>query len=114
MNQDRENQHHPLKGSVFLTQAAATLLQNKYEYEFSFFVVKGINNIIYHKNSEQSRNYTDLLDYVEEVEYLKKYYNERKNNGKEEIKDRMKLLKSNYRFRQIFIVQPTYLPMSIL
>jgi len=77
-------------------------------------VVKDINNIIYHKNSEQSRNYTDLLDYVEEVEYLKKYYNERKNNGKEEIKDRMKLLKSNYRSRQIFIVQPTYLPMNIL
>ena len=99
MNEVSDQQTHPLESNITLTQAAVTLLHKKYEYDFSFFMVKHINNIIYQKNNELSRNYTDLLDYIEDVEYLKKYYRERNKNGKEEIKDRMTLLKSNYRSR---------------
>ena len=59
-------------------------------------MVKGINNIIYEKRTELSRDYLDMLDYIEDVEYFKKYYREKNKNGKEELKDRMTLLKSNY------------------
>jgi hypothetical protein len=90
---------HPLESNITLTQAAFTSLHKKYEYDFNFFMVKSINNIIYHKGNQLSRNYTDLLDYIEDVEYFKKYYHEKNKNGKEEIRDRMTLLKSNYRSR---------------
>ena len=99
MQEDRGSPNHPLESNITLTQAAVTLLHNKYQYDFDFFMVKGINNIIYSKGNELSRNYIDLVDYIEDVEYFKKYYRRKNKSGKEELKDRMSLLKSNYRSR---------------
>ena len=35
-----------------------------------------------------------MLDYIEDTEYLKKYYRLKSSNGKNEVKDRMNLLRS--------------------
>ena len=83
MIENYQDEEHPLASNITLTQAVATSLRKKYQYEFSFFTVKGVNNIVHGKNNQMSRNYTDLQDYVEEIEYLKKYYRNKNKGGKE-------------------------------
>ena len=51
MIENYQDEEHPLASNITLTQAVATSLRKKYQYEFSFFTVKGVNNIVHGKNS---------------------------------------------------------------
>ena len=58
-------------------------LNQKYENQFYFFEAKGISSIIYSDNSNtKSRNYKDVLDFIDDTEYCKKYYRSKNKSGK--------------------------------
>lgn len=70
--------------SIFsLTQSADQLLFRKYDSKFSFFLLKGINQIIFDQKSKLIvRDFKATMDYCEDTEYLKRYYRFRSSQGK--------------------------------
>ena len=63
-----------VESNITLTQSVVKHLRDKYVDSFDFFQDKDINEIIFQKKSTTQRQYIDLLDYMEDTDYLKRYY----------------------------------------
>lgn len=80
-----------------LTQSAAEHLFDKYSQKCCFFKAKDINRLIFGEKCEKRViDFKDVLVVAQEIEYLKRYYQAKNSQGKNELKERMRLLKSTF------------------
>lgn len=94
----------PLASNLTLIKLVKGIISRKYDTTFNFYSAKHINNIVYNKQTDTNLNFKDILTLIEDTEYLKRYYCTVNKQKKEEIKDRMKLLKSKNIFRNRFLL----------
>lgn len=72
------------ENSIFsLTQSAGKRLIGKYSTQFSFYLGKGINQIVFNDSSKPSiLNFKDVMTFSEDTEYLKRYYRVKNNQDR--------------------------------
>lgn len=106
---------NPVISNFILTQSAREHICRKYDCGFNFYQAKSINQVVYNRRREEvTLAAKDIAVFVEDTEYLKRYYSSKNAVDKDEIKDRLLLLSSNYLLNQISMQLPTFSNMSIL
>lgn len=99
---------NPVTSNFILTQSAREHICRKYDCGFNFYQAKSINQVVYNRRREEvTLAAKDIAVFVEDTEYLKRYYSSKNALGKDEIKDRLLLLSSNYLLNQISTPLPT-------
>lgn len=87
---------NPVACNFILTQSARKHICRKYDCRFNFYQAKSINQIVFNRRSEEvTLAAKDIAVFVEQTEYLKRYYSSKNTAGRDEIKDRLLLLSSN-------------------